>query len=159
MSKMNQTESKALDSLICGSDCADGSFAKAVVQISQLLVERWLQTERGKQFHQDVDDTSVPYEERVRKALSKQGIHIANWITPELNLDSFECSLECDSSKPDYALIWKLPYQFRTKEEVSDEKLRSWIEICQEWLDNEKWKDPEPDFPDTPSMYIPLATT
>lgn len=135
---------------------------RVYVELSKLLVERWLETERGLRFAKDVDDVNLDPDprERMRKALEKQHIYIADCVTPEPNTDSYHGSIACDESKPSLAFIWKIPYQVRPPESaVSAEVLTKWIESCDDWIKQEKHNDPKADFPPSPSVYIPLATT
>ncbi|MBE9044817.1 hypothetical protein IQ255_10425 [Pleurocapsales cyanobacterium LEGE 10410] len=166
MTQMQRAQAQGLDSLFFErSDVANvdnGKFAKAVVQISKLLVQRWLDEENnpGKEFDREANDVNAEYEARVREALKAQNIEIAEWITPVLDYDSSTCSLICDSEKPDFALIWKLPYRdFRLA--IEEDILRGWITTCEEWLNdpNNYEGNDNINFPDTPHPNIPLATT
>lgn len=159
---------QALDSLVFGdvdvgargASSPNLSFRRVFVDISKLLVERWLKTERGQKFANDVENLDIDNpRERMKEALKLQGIFIASWITPQPDTDTYHGSIECDESKPSLAFTWKIPYQVWPKDAVSKEVLEQWIKECDDWLDSKKWEDPNEDFPRAPNNFIPLATT
>lgn len=139
----------------------DLSFRKVFVQISKLLVERWLGDPDGMRFNLDLEDSSVPNpQERLRKALKNRGIPLADWVTPNPDTDTYNGSFTCDESKPGLAFLWNIPLQSPPSETLlSKEQLRAWIKICDDWLNDQSHQDPNAPFPTTTSLYIPLATS
>jgi len=165
---MSQMQAQALNSLFFGDveqprgdSSLDLSFRRVFVDISKLLVERWLQTERGKEFAHDVDDPSMGNSppERLKRALEKQGISLATWVTPEADVDSYNGSIVCNESQDSLAFTWKIPYADRPSEiAVPEDVLWKWVETCEKWLSDKKYQTEEP-FPAAPNHFIPLATT
>jgi hypothetical protein len=134
-------------------------YRRTIVEISKLLVERWLRTERGKKFSEDVNNAPGG----MKEALQKAGISVAPWIKPVPDVGGFQGSITCDESvDPNIGLVlkWNIPFAPKPSEDdLSSEVLKNWITKCDEWLASEKPEDPNAPFPDPDNQYIPLATT
>jgi hypothetical protein len=164
---MNQTQTQieALDKLLFGDvdplERQNLSFRRVFVDISKLLVERWLKTPRGLEFDKDMNDPEISKnpQERLKVALANQGIPLASWLTTNPKADLTEGSLTCDESKPGLAFLFNIPLRMPNENEVPTEVSEQWVADCQKWIDEKKYDDPEADFPHAPNNYIPLATS
>lgn len=134
-------------------------YRRTIVEISKLLVERWLRTERGTKFSYDVNNAPGGMQE----ALHNAGIDVAPWIKPVTDVGMFQGSITCDESvDPNIGLVlkWFIPFAPKPSEQdLPHEVLESWIRKCDAWLASEKPEDPNAPFPDPDNQYIPLATT
>jgi hypothetical protein len=138
---------------------SDLEVKRVFVKISKLLVQRWLGEEPGRQFDNDINDVELDPnpQERLRKALEKQDIYLGNWITPNPDVDRSQGSLTCDESQPGLAFYFNIGLRGWNQNDVTEEVLQQWVNICDQWLEDEE-QDPNILFPDVINIHIPLAT-
>ncbi|WP_199248170.1 hypothetical protein [[Phormidium] sp. ETS-05] len=135
------------------------AFRRTVVVLSKLLVESWLNEGNGAQFKKDIKELGL------HQALKNQGIFFPEkWFRAELDPDSFIGSIQMteagwDKAQGGLEMVLKIPYAPWPSNGVTEEELREWNAICNQWLENHKYENPEEPFPSAPSPYIPLATT
>jgi hypothetical protein len=159
---MSQTQS--LNSLFFRNEQRSSErdeYRRIIVEISKLLVERWLGTERGKKFSDDVNNAPGGMKEALKNANITGISTLQAWINPEPAVGLYHGNLECDEGvDPNIglALRWNIPFAERPTS-VSQEVLENWIKKCEDWLNSSDPEDPSKPFPDPDDQFIPLATT
>lgn len=133
---------------------------QTMVKISKLLVLAWLKEGEGVKFKNDINKYGV------HQALINQEIFFpAEWLTAEIDPDSFIGSIEIteasswENPKKGLEMVFKIPYAPWPEKGVTEDELKQWVKICNDWLDESKYQEPKEPFPVPPNPYIPLATS
>jgi hypothetical protein len=129
----------------------DASLKTRIVDMSKLLCEVWLKSERGEKFKEALKTKNV------KEALAECNISFPDdFVQFELDTSTYNGSIEIlEELHRGLTFQWKLPYASWPEKGVTEAEIHSWIKTTDEWLQS---GDPNQDLPTPPNIYIPLAT-